>query len=354
MSLFWNKHVHALQPYIPGEQPRMTNLVKLNTNESPYGPSPRALEAIAKSADDTLRLYPDPTALSLRQAIGASFNVPVECVFTGNGSDEVLAHAFRALFKDDAPILFSDVTYGFYPIYCQMFGLDYRSIALRDDFTIAPADYEGPSGGVIIANPNANTGISLPLSAIESLLQRFTEQTVIIDEAYVDFGGESAIALTQRYTNLLVVRTFSKSSGLAGLRVGYAIGSPELIDGLTRVKDSFNSYPLSRPALAGAEASIKDEAWLQQTTKRIIATREHTTQELAKRGFAVLPSSANFILAHHPAHAAQELFTSLRERAVIVRYQGSSPRISDWLRITIGTDEEMNALLTALDAIMAD
>ncbi|MUG04310.1 histidinol-phosphate transaminase [Bombella sp. ESL0378] len=352
MSRFWNQRVHTLKPYIPGEQPRMAKLVKLNTNESPYGPSPRALEAIKASADDTLRLYPDPTALALRTAIAVQANVPVECVFVGNGSDEVLAHTFRALFQDDAPVLFSDVTYGFYPIYCQLFGLTYRTIPLRDDFTIAPEDYEGPTGGIIIANPNANTGISLPLPAIESLLQRVSEQVVVIDEAYVDFGGESAISLIDRYPNLLVIRTFSKSSGLAGLRVGYAIGSPPLIEGLTRVKDSFNSYPLSRPAQVGAEASIRDEAWLKQTTARIITTRERIITALQKRGMEVLPSTANFILVHHPSCSAAHIFTALRERAIIVRHQGDSPRISDWLRITIGTDEEMDSLLTALDDIL--
>lgn len=352
MSRFWNRRVHDLQPYIPGEQPRMASLVKLNTNESPYGPSPRALDAMKASVNDELCLYPDPTALALRTAIAEQENVPVECVFAGNGSDEVLAHAFRALFHDDAPILFSDVTYGFYPIYCQMFGLEYRTIPLRDDFTIALDDYEGPAGGVIIANPNANTGISLPLSAIEGLLKRFTTQTVIIDEAYVDFGGESAAALTQHYPNLLIIRTFSKSSGLAGLRVGYAIGSAELIEGLTRVKDSFNSYPLSRPAQAGATASIRDTEWLKQTTARIIATRDRTVTALRGRGMTVLPSTANFILAHHPSCSADRIFTGLRERAIIVRHQGSSPRIADWLRITIGTDEEMDALLAALDDLL--
>ena len=353
MSQFWNKKVHGLQPYVPGEQPRMATLIKLNTNESPYGPSPRALEAIKASADDRLRLYPDPAALALCTAIAEQENVPVDCVFAGNGSDEVLGHAFQALFHDDAPILFSDVTYGFYPIYCQMFGLEYRTIPLREDFTIAVEDYEGPAGGVIIANPNANTGIGLPVSAIESLLKRFTSQTVIVDEAYVDFGGESVVPLTHRYPNLLVIRTFSKSSGLAGLRVGYAIGSPELIEGLIRVKDSFNSYPLSRPAQAGAEASIRDKAWLKQTVSRIIATRDRTTTALRERGLKVLPSVGNFILVHHPDCSADRLFNGLRERAIIVRHQGSSPRISDWLRITIGTDKEMDALLKALDEILS-
>lgn len=351
MSRFWNRRVHDLQPYTPGEQPRMAKLIKLNTNESPYGPSPRALEAMKASINDDLRLYSDHTALALRTAIAEQENVPVECVFAGNGSDEVLAHAFRALFHDDAPVLFSDVTYGYYPIYCQIFGLDYRTIPLRDDFTIAVEDYEGPAGGVIIANPNANTGINLPVSAIEDLLKRFTTQTVIIDEAYVDFGGESAVPLTKRYPNLLVIRTFSKSPGLAGLRVGYAIGSPELIEGLTRIKDSFNSYPLSRPAQAGAEASVRDTEWLKQTTRRVIATRDRTTEALRERGMTVLPSLGNFILAHHSC-SADQIFAALRERAIIVRHQGGSPRIADWLRITIGTDEEMDALLAALDDIL--
>ncbi|MXV35196.1 MULTISPECIES: histidinol-phosphate transaminase [unclassified Saccharibacter] len=351
MSRLWNPSVHALQPYTPGEQPKLTNLTKLNTNESPYGPSPKAIQAIKDAASGTLRLYPDPTSQGLRQAIAELYNVGVENIFPGNGSDEVLAHVFRALFHPDEPVLFSDVTYGFYPIYCQMFDLPYRMIPLREDFSIHQEDYTGPCGGIILANPNANTGMLLPVEDIEALVQRHPNRTVVVDEAYVEFGGQSAIPLIKRYDNLLIVRTFSKSSGLAGLRVGYAIGSEELIDGLTRVKDSFNSYPLSRPAQAGAEASIRDTAWLEDTTRKIIKTRDALIADLRQRGLTVLPSYANFILAHHPQHDAGKLAKALRDQAIIVRYQGSSPRIKDWLRITIGTDHDSKRLLEALDLI---
>lgn len=351
MSRLWNPNVHALHPYVPGEQPKIAHLTKLNTNESPYGPSPRALEAIKEAAADTLRLYPDPTSHALRHAIAEQYAVQSENIFVGNGSDEVLAHIFRALFHPNKPVLFSDVTYGFYPIYCEMFGLSYRLIPLRDDFSIQQEDYTGPCGGIIIANPNANTGMAIPLEAIEALLQRHPDRTVVIDEAYVEFGAQTALSLTQRYDNLLIVRTFSKSSGLAGLRVGYAVGSKELIDGLNRVKDSFNSYPLSRPAQAGAEAAVRDTAWLQKTTQKIRHTRDALIANLQQRGLIVLPSLANFILVHHPEYKAEHLASALREQAIIVRHQGSSPRIKDWLRITIGTDDDSARLLNALDLI---
>ncbi|MXV43997.1 histidinol-phosphate transaminase [Saccharibacter sp. 17.LH.SD] len=351
MSRFWNSRVHKLEPYVPGEQPKIANLTKLNTNESPYGPSPCALEAIRNAASDTLRLYPDPTSSSLRQAIAERFDITSENVFTGNGSDEVLAHTFRALFHDDAPVLFSDITYGFYPIYCRLFNLPYRTVPLREDFALHQEDYVGPCGGIILANPNANTGMALPLEAIESLLSRHPDRTVVVDEAYVEFGAQTAIPLIKRYDNLLVVRTFSKSSGLAGLRVGYAVGSPELIEGLTRVKDSFNSYPLSRLSLAGAEASIRDHEWLEQTTHAIMQTRDTLIEQLRIRGLTVLPSKANFILVHHPRFEAGALATALRDRAIIVRHQSSSPRLKDWLRITIGTNDDSQRLLEALDDI---
>ena len=240
MSRFWNSRVHGLHPYIPGEQPRLADLLKLNTNESPYGPSAKVLEAIKDSAEDSLRLYPDPTAQALRETIATRFGTSPERVFVGNGSDEVLAHTFRALFHNDAPLLFSDVTYGFYPVYCGLFDQPYRHIPLNDKFEIDIDAYEGPCGGIAIANPNANTGIALSLDAIESVLKRHPDRTVVIDEAYVDFGADSAIGLTHRYDNLLVVQTLPKSYALAGLRVGCAIASPALIEGLICVKESSN------------------------------------------------------------------------------------------------------------------
>ncbi|MBS1102742.1 histidinol-phosphate transaminase [Gluconobacter sp. Dm-62] len=352
MSRFWNSRVRDLHPYVPGEQPNVADLLKLNTNESPYGPSPKALEAIRNVATDDMRLYPDPTASDLRDTIAARFGTTADHVFVGNGSDEVLAHAFRALFHDDSPVLFSDVTYAFYPVYCGLFEQPFRHIPLNDDFSIDIDAYTGDCGGIIIANPNANTGIPLPLEQIETVLKRYPDRTVIIDEAYVDFGAQSAIELTHRYDNLLVVQTLSKSYALAGLRVGFAIGSPELIDGLFRVKDSFNSYPLSRPAQAGAIAAIHDTDWLADITARVLASRDRLVPELQNLGFQVLPSCANFVLVHHPAHKAGAIAAALRERAILVRHL-STPRIQDWLRISIGTDEACIRLTDALRDILS-
>lgn len=352
MSRFWNSRVHDLHPYVPGEQPNVTDLIKLNTNESPYGPSPKVLDAIRDITTDSLCLYPDPTAATLRDTIAARFGTTADHVFVGNGSDEVLAHAFRALFHDDAPVLFSDVTYAFYPVYCGLFKQPFRHIPLNDDFSINIDAYTGACGGIIIANPNANTGIPLPLEQIETIIKRHPDRTVIIDEAYVDFGAESAIELTHRYDNLLVVQTLSKAYALAGLRVGFAIGSPELIEGLIRVKDSFNSYPLSRPAQAGAIAAIQDTDWLADITARVIASRDRLVPDLQNLGFQVLPSCANFVLVHHPEHKAGAIAAALRERAILVRHL-STPRIQDWLRISIGTDEACIRLTDALRDILS-
>lgn len=350
MSRFWNARVHQLHPYIPGEQPRGDDVVKLNTNELPYGPSPRAIAAMRDACDDSLRLYPDPTARDLRQAIGTRFDMPIERVFVGNGSDEVLAHAFRALVAQDAPMLFADVSYGFYPVYCQLFDQPFREIPLNGAFEIDIDGYDIPCGGIAIANPNANTGHALSLDAIARLAGMQPDRTIIIDEAYVDFGAHSAIPLTQHYDNLLVVQTLSKSHGLAGLRVGYAIGHPDLIEGMTRVKDSFNSYPLSRIAQKGAAAAIADTAWLAQVTERVKRTRARFVGRIEALGFDILPSCANFVLVRHPDRDAGALLDGLREQHVIVR-QLSAPRIRDWLRISIGTDQEMDRLVETLEAL---
>lgn len=347
MSRLWNPLVADLHPYIPGEQPHFTDILKLNTNELPYGPCPSALEAIKKACDDTLRLYPDPTARDLRRVIASTYGTTEERVFVGNGSDEVLAHAFRALISPDAPMLFADVSYGFYPVYCGLFGQPYREIPLNERFEIDIEDYTIPCGGIAIANPNANTGHALPLETLSRLATLQPDRTIIVDEAYVDFGAESAIRLTEEHDNILVVQTLSKSRALAGLRVGYAIGHPDLIEGLIRVKDSFNSYPLSRVAQAGAAAAIADADWLAHTTGQVMATRGRFVQCMAGLGFDILPSCANFVLVHHPAYQASALLAGLRERHIIVR-QLSAPRIRDWLRITIGTDEEMDRLIEAL------
>nr|WP_255647757.1 histidinol-phosphate transaminase [Ensifer sp. IC4062] len=340
-----------MKPYIPGEQPRMANLVKLNTNENPYAPSDKVIEAIRSAASADLRLYPDPLALDLRKTIAARYGVAPEEVFVGNGSDEVLAHSFAALLKHDRPLLYPDISYSFYPTYAGLFGIDAIEVPLNSSFGIDIADYRRPAGAIILPNPNAPTGIGLPLTEIEALVTEHPDQPVVIDEAYVDFGGESAIALVPKYENLLVVQTFSKSRALAGLRVGFAIGQRPLIEALERVKDSFNSYPLGRAAQAGAIAAIKDEAWFEATRGKIIASREKLASELKKRGFEVLPSLANFVFARHPDHAGQALAAKLRERAVIVRHF-AKPRISDFLRITIGTDEECARLVAALDEIL--
>jgi histidinol-phosphate aminotransferase len=350
MSRFWSRLTHDLQPYVPGEQPRMAELVKLNTNESPFGPSPSAMEAVRGEATDTLRLYPDPQAVALRAALAAYHLVRPEQVFVGNGSDEVLAHAFVALLKHDAPLLFPDITYSFYPVYCCLFGIGYETVPLDQAMQIRVADYRRPAGALILPNPNAPTGIALSRAEIATLLQQHPDVPVVIDEAYVDFGAETAIPLVASHPNLLVVQTMSKSRALAGLRIGYAIGDAGLIEALTRVKDSFNSYPVGRPAQAGAIASLQDDGYFQQSRARIIESRERLNRGLVRLGFDVLPSSANFVFARHPAHDGAALAAALRQRAVIVRHF-SAARISDYLRITVGTHEQVDRLLSALSEI---
>jgi histidinol-phosphate aminotransferase len=352
MSQFWSATVRALQPYVPGEQPKLLNLVKLNTNENPYGPSPRAIEALRGEIGDTLRLYPDPESTRLREAIAAFFgNIEPRQIFVGNGSDEVLAHAFLALLKHERPILFPDITYSFYPVYCKLYDIDYRTVPLDDSFALRVADYGQPNGGIIFPNPNAPTGRAMPLADIETLLKANPNSVVVVDEAYIDFGGESAVALVNRHPNLLVVQTLSKSRSLAGLRVGFAIGHPELIDALQRVKDSFNSYPLDRLAIAGATAAIEDREWFERTRQAVIRTRGTLTRNLESLGFEVLPSAANFVFARHPRHDAEKSALALRQRGIIVRHF-KVPRIEQFLRITVGTDEQCEALIKALREIV--
>jgi histidinol-phosphate aminotransferase len=351
MSRFWSSLTRDLRPYVPGEQPHLVELVKLNTNESPLGPSPRVLKAIRGEAADTLRLYPDPRSTALLAALATYHQVRPEQVFVGNGSDEVLAHAFAALLKHDAPLLFPDITYSFYPAWCRMFGIAYEAVPLDAAMRIRVADYRRPAGAVIAPNPNAPTGVALSRAEIATLLEAHPDAPVVIDEAYVDFGAETAIPLVASHPNLLVVQTMSKSRALAGLRIGYAIGDADLIEALTRVKDSFNSYPLGRPAQAGAIASLEDEAWFQQSRSRVIAGQERLNRGLIRLGFDVLPSSANFVFARHPAHEGATLAAALRQRAVIVRHF-PAPRIADYLRITVGTDGQIDRLLSALSDIV--
>ncbi len=351
MSRFWSDVVKGLTPYVPGEQPKLAKLVKLNTNENPYGPSPRALEAIRAATDDTLKLYPDPNADQLKRAIAAAHGVEARNVFVGNGSDEVLAHAFLGLLKQARPILFPDISYSFYPVYCGLYQVAFEAVALREDFSIRVEDYARPNGGIIFPNPNAPTGCLVPLAAIEKLLKANADSVVVIDEAYVDFGGESAIPLTGKYPNLLVVQTLSKSRSLAGLRVGFAVGHVDLIEALERIKNSFNSYPLDRLAIAGAVAAMEDREYFETTRQAVIATRERLVGELKKLGFEVLPSAANFIFARHPGHDAQESALALRQRGIIVRHF-KLPRIEQFLRITLGTDEQCAALVAAMKEIV--
>jgi histidinol-phosphate aminotransferase len=351
VSRFWSSIVHDLTPYVPGEQPKLPNLIKLNTNENPYGPSPRVVAALQAEAGDTLRLYPDPNAVRLKAAISAYYRLTPQQVFVGNGSDEVLAHTFLALLKHSRPVLFPDITYSFFPVYCRLYGVTYETVPLTAGFEIDPQDYKRPNGGIIFPNPNAPTGRMLPLAAIDELLRQNNETVVVVDEAYVDFGGESAVPLLDTYPNLLVIQTLSKSRSLAGLRVGFAIGHPELIEALERVKNSFNSYPLDRLAIAGAVTAFEDHAHFEWTRNAIIRTRGRLIEQLEALGFDVLPSAANFIFVRHPQKDAGELFRRLREQSIIVRHF-KLPRIDQHLRITIGTEEECSALVKALRGIL--
>jgi histidinol-phosphate aminotransferase len=337
---------------VPGEQPQIPGLVKLNTNESPFEPSPMAIEAIRSAAADSLRLYPDPQSTRLRQVLADYHSVMPDQVFVGNGSDEVLAHTFAALLKQSKPLLFPDVTYSFYPVYCRLLGIEHQTVPLDNEMRVRIADYRNAGGAIIIANPNAPTGIAIPRAEIEQLASERTDVPVVIDEAYVDFGAETAIPLIRNHPNLLVVQTLSKSRALAGLRVGYAIGDKALIEALTRVKDSFNSYPLGRPAQAGAIAAIQDEAYFQQKRSIIIENRSNLAATLTQLGFHVLPSSANFVFARHPNHTGQALSAALRDRAILVRHF-SGPRVSDFIRITIGSKTELSQMTDALAEFLA-
>jgi histidinol-phosphate aminotransferase len=351
MSHYWSRIVHSLTPYVPGEQPKIANLIKLNTNENPYGPSPRVIEAMQAELGDDLRLYPDPSSDQLRQAIADYYGLQLNQVFVGNGSDEVLAHTFQGLLKQDKPLLFPDISYSFYPVYCGLYEVEYQQVPLGDDLAINIDDFLVENGGIIFPNPNAPTGRLLQLGQIEKLLQKNTESVVVVDEAYIDFGGESAVGLISQYPNLLVIQTVSKSRSLAGLRVGYAMGHADLIEALVRVKDSFNSYPLDRMAIAGATAAIQDVDYFRETCDRVIASREGVTAELERLGFNVIPSAANFVFAAPSKLSAQGVADALRERGIIVRYF-NKPRIDQYLRITIGTDDQNQALISALKLII--
>ena len=352
MNRFWNPLVSELTPYSPGEQPRVADLVKLNTNENPLGPSPRVLEAIRAAATDDLRLYPDYEATALRGALAAYHGLAPDQVFVGNGSDEVLAFIFAALLKQDKPLLLPDVTYSFYPAYCRLFGVRYETVALDESMRIHVADYRRPGGAIILSNPNAPTGIALPRAEIARLLADHPDKPVVIDEAYVDFGAETAVPLIKAHPNLLVVQTMSKSRGLAGLRVGYALGDAGLIEGVRRVKDSVNSYPVDRLAQAGAVAAIEDEAYFQAGRATVMANRDTLSQGLAALGFSVLPSAANFVFARHDQRGGADLTAALRQRAVLARHFAKPERIAPYLRISVGSEGEIERLLSALKDIL--
>lgn len=352
MSKYWSEVVRNIEPYVPGEQPQIDGLIKLNTNESPYPPSPEVSRVLSQDLIDRLRFYPDPNATQLRRAIARYYQLDSDWVFAGNSSDEVLAQTFMAFFQQDKPVLFPDITYGFYPVYCQLFGIESRSLPLAEDFSLGLEQYRQPNGGIIFPNPNAPTGLEASLADIESLLRDNTESVVVVDEAYIDFGGTSATALLKHYDNLLIVQTFSKSRALAGMRVGFALGNPVLIEALERVKNSFNSYPLDAIAQRAAQAAIEDKAYFEECCNKVIATRAATTQALTELGFEVLPSKANFIMAKPPAPIrAKQTAEALRERRIIVRYF-DKPRISQYLRISIGTDAQMQQLVAGLREIV--
>ena len=350
MSRFWSPALHDLTPYTPGEQPRQ-RLVKLNTNENPYAPAPGVRTLLDHFDPHQLRLYPDPESTALRQTLADVYDVPVECIFVGNGSDEVLALAFAAFFRQPEPLLMPSLSYSFYPVYCNLYGIDAERIPLADDWSIDLEAFDRPNGGIVIANPNAPTGHAHKREAIASLLERQKDKVVLVDEAYVDFGAESCLPLLPQYDNLLIVSTFSKSRSLAGLRIGFAIGSRELIEGLERIKNAFNSYPIDRLAEQIAVAALEDHNYFEKTRQAIIDTRTWSVEALRQRHFEVLPSHANFVLARPTTRAAVEVFNALRDQGIIVRYF-DTPGLNEWLRISIGTDDEMQQLMTALDAIL--
>lgn len=339
----WRDGVRRVEPYVPGEQPHEPKMIKLNTNENPYPPAPGVAEALRNTDADSLRLYPDPEAKVLVQALAEYYGVRPSQVFVGVGSDDVLAMAFLTFFNSDLPILFPDITYSFYDVWAELFRIPYRQIPLDEDFRIVPEDYFADNGGIVFPNPNAPTGEELPQEAIEQILEHNRNSVVIVDEAYVDFGARSALPLIETYENLLVVQTFSKSRGLAGMRIGFCIGSEELIRCLNDVKYSFNSYTMDQTALALGAASLRDREYFEKTTARIAETREWAKEELRKLGFRVGDSKANFLFASHGRVPAEQIFRALREQHIYVRYF-NKPRIDNYLRITVGTREEMQAL----------
>lgn len=352
MNDLWSECIRGLEPYTPGEQPAIPHLIKLNTNENPYPPSPLALAAIRQAANADLRLYPDPEGRELKHVIADMHGLSPEHVFVGNGSDEILAHTFLALLKHRRPVLFPDISYSFYPVYCGLYGIEYSAVPLDADLQVHIEDYLRPNGGVVLPNPNAPTGSAVGRDEMKRLLEGTDGSVVVVDEAYVDFGGETVIPLVADFPNLLVIQTLSKSRSLAGLRVGFAVGHPSLIDALNLVKSCFNSYPLDRLALKGAVAALRDQDYFDRTRKQVMASREWLAHELCSLGFYVLPSQANFLFARHELRDATTLQELLRGRNILVRHF-AKPRINQFLRISVGTDAQCQSLVCAFRDILA-
>ena len=344
MSREWMKNLRNIEPYVPGEQSKDKDIVKINANENPYPPSPKAIEALKSFDTNKLRFYPSANSTKLKEAIAKYYKVDVSNVFVGNGSDDVLAVAFQSFFNSEKPIAYPDLTYSFYPVWCSLFGIKYKNYPVGDDFRINPEDYKEKNGGVVIPNPNAPTSLGEGLDFVEKILNYNQDSVVIIDEAYVDFGGTSSIPLIDKYENLLVTGTFSKSRSLAGLRIGFAIGSKALIDVMEAVKNSYNSYTVDSLSIEMGAASIEDDEYFKSTCKKVIKTRERVTLELEKLGFDVLDSQTNFIFVTHNKHNMKSLFEYLKTQKVFIRYF-SLPRIENYVRITIGTNEEMDIFL---------
>lgn len=353
MSKYWSEITKNIEPYVCGEQPKDKKYIKLNTNENPYPPSPKVLEAIKSAANGDLRLYPDPNCDELREVIAEYYDLNKDQVFIGNGSDEVLAFSFLTFFNSDEAIIFPDISYSFYPVYADLYKINYRLAKLDEEFSIPVSEFMTDNGGIVIPNPNAPTGKYLDVDSIKKILDYNSDKVVIIDEAYIDFGGTSVVGLIKDYPNLLVIQTLSKSRSLAGIRLGFALGQEELIDGLNRIKNSFNSYTIDRvAAIAGVEA-IKDESYFKECVYKIINSREKVTEKLIQLGFDVIPSKANFIFVTHPIYSANELFTKLREKSVLVRYFNKD-RINNYLRITIGSEEEMDLFIEKVEEIIKE
>lgn len=343
----WQDKMRQVEPYVAGEQPKIENMIKLNTNENPYGPTPKVKEVLNTIEIDKLRLYPSSDASVLRIALASYYGVNEKQVFIGNGSDEVLALSFLAFFNGQDPILFPDITYSFYPVYCDLYKIKYKTIPVDENFVMDHQEYMQPNAGIIFPNPNAPTGVLLPLEYIEEIVQHNQESIVVVDEAYIDFGGTTALPLLEKYDNLVIIQTYSKSRALAGIRLGVALGNEEVIAKLYDVKNSFNSYPIDYIASLVGLASIQDDTYFKQQVKKVITTRENTKKQLLELGFIVPDSYANFVFVKHPKYDAKEIFMMLRKKGVIVRHWDKE-RIDQYLRISIGSDQEMDTLLTIL------